>query len=146
MELWRRLPLITSRFAAVRFALFADLSTLDKQKKTSDEGEAMKIHSLVRVVAMLIVSLAVASPAGATPPVPVETVTGCVKDGWMLIQAPERFKREKALKINPCTNIPFDVQRRGKQIRARRGIDLLQRRLCLPQGSPDCRRLQAGPG
>jgi len=61
----------------------------------------------------------------ATPPVPVETVTGCVKDGQMLIQAPERFKREKALKISPCTNIPFDFQRfEGKQIRAKAGIDL----------------------
>ena len=29
----------------------------------------------------------------------------------MLIQAPERFKREKALKITPCKNIPFDFQR-----------------------------------
>ena len=64
-------------------------------------------------------------PAIGTPPVPVETVTGCVKDGQMLIQAPERFKREKALKISPCTNIPFDVQRfEGKQIRAKAGIDL----------------------
>jgi hypothetical protein len=60
----------------------------------------------------------------ATPPVPVEAVTGCVKDGQMLIQAPERFKREKALKISPCTNIPFDFQRfEGKQIRAKAGID-----------------------
>lgn len=64
-------------------------------------------------------------PAVGTPPVPVEIVTGCVKDGQMLIQAPERFKRERPLKINPCTNIPFDFQRlEGKQIRAKAGIDL----------------------
>jgi len=66
-----------------------------------------------------------APPLDATPPVPVEAVTGCVKDGQMLIQAPERFKRERPLKISPCTNIPFDFQRlEGKQIRARGGIDL----------------------
>lgn len=85
----------------------------------------MKIHSVVRIVAVLIVLLAVACPAGATPPVPVEAVTGCVKDGQMIIQAPERFKRERSLKINPCTNIPFDFKRfEGKQIRAKAGIDL----------------------
>jgi hypothetical protein len=61
----------------------------------------------------------------ATPPVPVETVTGCVKDGQMTIQAPERFKRERPLKINACTNIPFDFTAlEGKQIRAKGGIDL----------------------
>jgi hypothetical protein len=59
-----------------------------------------------------------------TPPVPVEEVTGCVKDGQMIIQAPERFKREVPLKVSPCTNIPFDFQRlEGKQIRAKAGID-----------------------
>lgn len=85
----------------------------------------MKIHSIGRVAALLILSLALAPSAGATPPVPVETVTGCVKDGRMLIQAPDRFKRERPLKINPCTNIPFDFKRfEGKQIRATAGIDL----------------------
>jgi hypothetical protein len=64
-------------------------------------------------------------PAIGTPPVPVEEVTGCVKDGQMSIQAPDRFKREKPLKINPCTNIPFDFSgTEGKQIRATGGIDL----------------------
>jgi hypothetical protein len=61
----------------------------------------------------------------ATMPVPVELVTGCVKDGQVSIQAPDRFKREKPLKINPCTNIPFDFEgSEGKQIRATGGIDL----------------------
>ena len=60
-----------------------------------------------------------------TPPVPVETVAGCVKDGKMSIQDPERFKREKPLKINPCANIPFDfIGSEGKNIRATGGIDL----------------------
>jgi hypothetical protein len=64
-------------------------------------------------------------PAAGTPPVPVEIVTGCVKDGQILIQAPERFKRERPLKINPCVNIPFDfAATEGKRIRARGGIDL----------------------
>jgi hypothetical protein len=62
--------------------------------------------------------------AMATPPVPVETVTGCVKGGKMIIQAPERFKRERPLKVSPCTNIPFDFAgTEGKQIRATGGID-----------------------
>lgn len=62
---------------------------------------------------------------GATPPIPEETVTGCVKDGQMSIQAPERFKRERPLRINPCTNISFDAAgTEGKQIRAKGGIDL----------------------
>jgi hypothetical protein len=75
-------------------------------------------------IAILIV-LFFASTLGATPPVPEETVTGCVKDGQMSIQAPERFKRERPLKINPCANIPFDiVGTEGKQIRAKGGIDL----------------------
>ncbi len=85
----------------------------------------MDIHSMVRVAVLLVFSAALAPAAGATPPVPVETVTGCVKEGRMLIQAPERFKREGPLKINPCTNIPFDFKRlEGKQIRATAGIDL----------------------
>jgi len=71
-------------------------------------------------VGILLPGLAV-----GTPPVPVETVTGCVNGGQMIIQAPERFKRERPLKINPCTNIPFDFQHlEGKQIRATGGIDL----------------------
>lgn len=86
-------------------------------------------------------------PAIATPPVPVEAVTGCVKDGQMLIQAPERFKREKALKINPCTNIPFDFQRfEGKQIRAKAGIDLYNGTFVCPrevQIVGDCKPLRA---
>ncbi len=85
----------------------------------------MNRHSMVRVAALLIVSAALAPVAGATPPVPVETVTGCVRDGRMLIQAPERFRRERPLKISPCTNIPFDIRRfEGKEIRATAGIDL----------------------
>ncbi|OPY08110.1 MAG: hypothetical protein A4E67_01059 [Syntrophaceae bacterium PtaB.Bin038] len=84
----------------------------------------MDIHSMVRVAALLILSTALAPFAGATPPVPVETVTGCVKDGRMLIQAPDRFKRERPLTISPCTNIPFEFKRfEGKQIRATAGID-----------------------
>jgi hypothetical protein len=76
-------------------------------------------------VVLVGVGILLPVPAIGTPPVPVETVTGCVKDGQMLIQAPERFKRERPLKISPCTNIPFDFQRlEGKQIRARGGIDL----------------------
>ncbi|MCU0583936.1 MAG: hypothetical protein MUE57_08870 [Syntrophales bacterium] len=83
------------------------------------------MHSRVRVAALLIFSTVLAPVAGATPPVPVESVTGCVKDGRMLIQAPDRFKRERPLKINPCTNIPFDFKQfEGKQIRATAGIDL----------------------
>jgi hypothetical protein len=75
-------------------------------------------------VAFLFVFVFVPNLA-ATPPVPVEAVTGCVKEGQMLIQAPERFKRERPLKISPCTNILFDFQRfEGKQIRATGGIDL----------------------
>jgi hypothetical protein len=85
----------------------------------------MKMSLIGRVAALLILSTALAPVAGATPPVPVETVTGCVKDGQMLIQAPDRFKRERPLKISPCTNIPFDFRRyEGKQIRATAGIDL----------------------
>ncbi len=85
----------------------------------------MNMHTRVRVAALLIFSTVLAPAAGATPPVPVESVTGCVKDGRMLIQAPERFTRERPLKINPCTNIPFDINRfEGKQIRATAGIDL----------------------
>ena len=61
----------------------------------------------------------------ATMPVPVESVMGCVMDGQMSIQVPGRFKREKPLKINPCTNLPFDFPGcEGKQIRATGGIDL----------------------
>ena len=85
----------------------------------------MNIHRMVWIAALLIVSLFLAPAAGATPPVPVETVTGCVNDGRMLIQAPERFARERPLTIKPCTNIPFDFTRfEGKQIRATAGIDL----------------------
>ena len=76
-------------------------------------------------VVLVGVGMLVPVPAIGTPPVPVEAVTGCVKDGRMLIQAPERFKRELPLKINPCVNIPFDVSAtEGKQIRTRGGIDL----------------------
>jgi len=58
-------------------------------------------------------------------PVPVESVTGCVKNGKMLIQAPERFRHERPLQIKPCSNIPFDFTgSEGKQIRAKGGIDL----------------------
>ena len=75
--------------------------------------------------ALVSVGILVPVPATGTPPVPVETVTGCVKDGQMLIQAPERFKRERPLKISPCVNIPFDfAATEGKQIRTRGGIDL----------------------
>jgi len=85
----------------------------------------------------------------ATPPVPVEAVTGCVKDGQMLIQAPERFKREKALKISPCTNIPFDFQRfEGKQIRAKAGIDLYNGAFACPRDVVivgDCRPEPVAP-
>ncbi len=80
--------------------------------------------SLFVMVASVLAVFA-ARNLGATPPVPVETVTGCVKDGRMIIQAPERFKRERPLKISPCTNIPFDfAAAEGRQIRARGGIDL----------------------
>jgi hypothetical protein len=76
-------------------------------------------------VLMVVAGVLVPACVGATPPVPVETVTGCVMDGQMIIQAPERFKRERALKISPCTNIPFDFTgTEGKQIRAKAGIDL----------------------
>jgi hypothetical protein len=76
-------------------------------------------------VVLVGVGILLPVPAIATLPVPVETVTGCVKDGKMLIQAPERFKRERPLKISPCTNIPFDFQHlEGKQIRVTGGIDL----------------------
>jgi hypothetical protein len=74
-----------------------------------------------------LVGAGILVPASAigTQPVPVEAVTGCVKERQMIIQAPERFKRERPLKINPCTNIPFDFQHlEGKQIRATGGIDL----------------------
>ena len=75
--------------------------------------------------ALVGVGILVPVPATGTPPVPVEEVTGCVMDGQMLIQAPERFKRERPLKINPCVNIPFDfAATEGKQIRTRGGIDL----------------------
>jgi len=85
----------------------------------------MNRYSMVRVAALLICSTIQAPVAGATPPVPVETVTGCVRGGRMLIEAPERFKRERPLKISPCTNIPFDIRRfEGKEIRATAGIDL----------------------
>ena len=76
-------------------------------------------------VVLVGVGILLPVPAIATPPVLVKAVTGCVKDGQLLIQAPERFKRERPLKISPCTNIPFDFQRlEGKQIRATGGIDL----------------------
>jgi hypothetical protein len=65
----------------------------------------------------------------------------------MLIQAPERFKREKALKISPCTNIPFDFQRfEGKQIRAKAGIDLYNGAFVCPrdvQVVGDCKPARA---
>ena len=86
-------------------------------------------------------------PATGTPPVPVEVVTGCVKDGQMLIQAPERFKREKPLKINPCVNIPFDfAATEGKQIRTRGGIDLYNGTFVCPrevQIVGDCKPVKA---
>ncbi len=73
----------------------------------------------------IIIVLFSAPILGATPPVPEETVTGCVKDGMMSIRAPERFNREQPLRISPCTNIPFDFTgAEGKQIRTRGGIDL----------------------
>ena len=98
-------------------------------------------------VVLVGVGILVPVPAIGTPPVPVEAVTGCVKDGQMLIQAPERFKREKVLKISPCTNIPFDFQRfEGKQIRAKAGIDLYNGAFVCPREVADCRRLQTGPG
>ena len=75
-------------------------------------------------VVLVGVGILLPVPAIGTPPVPVEAVTGCVKDGQMLIQAPERFKRERPLKINPCTNIPFDFPHRGKADPPRGGIDL----------------------
>lgn len=83
----------------------------------------------------------------ATPPVPVETVTGCVKNGQMTIRAPERFKREKPLKINPCTNIPFDFTgTEGKQIRATAGVDLYNGAFVCPRDVTvigDCNTVQA---
>jgi hypothetical protein len=64
-------------------------------------------------------------PAMASLPVPVETVTGCVKNGNMLIRDPEQFRHERPLRINPCSNIPFDFSGcDGKLIRATGGIDL----------------------
>jgi len=76
-------------------------------------------------VVLVGVGILLPVPAIATLPVRDEAVTGCVKDGQMLIQAPERFKRERPLKISPCTNIPFDFQHlEGKQIRVTGGIDL----------------------
>jgi hypothetical protein len=76
------------------------------------------------IVAAFLMCLSVSS-LEATPPVPVETVTGCVKDGKLSVQALERFKRERPLKINPCANIPFDATgTEGKQIRVKGGIDL----------------------
>jgi hypothetical protein len=85
----------------------------------------MKIHSAVLFVAAFAVLLAAARPAWASAPVPVETVNGCVRDGQMIILAPERFKRERPLKINPCTNVPFDFKLfEGREIRAKGGIDL----------------------
>jgi hypothetical protein len=97
--------------------------------------------------AALLVWIFQAQPLEATMPVPVEAVTGCVKNGQMIIQAPERFKRDLPLKITPCVNIPFDFTAAEGEADPREGRDRsVQRRLCLPQGSPDCRRLQAGPG
>jgi hypothetical protein len=107
----------------------------------------MNVHTIVRVAALLMFSAVLAPAAEATPPVPVETVTGCVKDGRMLIQAPERFKRERPLKINPCTNLPFDFRRlEGKEIRATAGIDLYNGAFVCPRDVVivgDCR--QAAP-
>jgi hypothetical protein len=52
----------------------------------------------------------------------------------MSIQAPERFKRERSLKISPCTNIPFDsAGMEGKQIRAKGGIDLYNNAFVCPR-------------
>ena len=86
----------------------------------------MMRHILTAFCVVLVgVEMLLPVPVIGTPPVPVETVTGCVKDGRMLIQTPDRFKREKPLKINPCVNIPFDfAATEGKQIRTRGGIDL----------------------
>jgi len=83
-------------------------------------------RSIVQSVWLAIFTMLISAPMlGATPPVPEETVTGCVKDGRMSIQAPDRFKRERPLKISPCTNIPFDFTgTEGKQVRAKAGIDL----------------------
>ncbi|SEM71889.1 hypothetical protein SAMN04489760_13824 [Syntrophus gentianae] len=64
-------------------------------------------------------------PAMGSLPVPVESVTGCVRNGKFLIQAPERFRHEQPLQINPCSNIPFDFTgSEGKLIQATGGIDL----------------------
>jgi len=85
------------------------------------------MRQILTAFCVVLVGVGILLPglAVGTPPVPVETVTGCVNGGQMIIQAPERFKRERPLKINPCTNIPFDFQRlEGKQIRATAGIDL----------------------
>ena len=94
------------------------------------------MRHILTAFCVVLVGAGILLPVSAigTPPVPVEAVTGCVKDGQMLIQAPERFKREKALKISPCTNIPFDFQRfEGKQIRARGGIDLYNGAVVCPR-------------
>ena len=78
--------------------------------------------TVISALLSLVLAMALVPVVEATPPVPVEAVTGCVKNGQMLIQAPERFKREKPLKITPCVNIPFDfAATEGKQIRARAG-------------------------
>ncbi len=64
-------------------------------------------------------------PAMGSLPVPVESVTGCVRNGKIHIQAPERFRHELPLQINPCSNIPFDFSVcEGKLIQATGGIDL----------------------
>jgi hypothetical protein len=85
-------------------------------------------------VVLVGVGILVPVPAAGTTPVPVEAVTGCVKDGQMLIQAPERFKRERPLKISPCTNIPFDFAgSEGKQVRAKGGIDLYNNAFVCPR-------------
>ena len=91
------------------------------------ERDGFIMLQIMTAFCVVFVGAGILLPVSAfgAPPVPVETVAGCVKDGKMSIQVPERFKRENPLKINPCANIPFDfIGSEGKHIRATGGIDL----------------------
>lgn len=93
------------------------------------------------LISTLLLTLATAFPAGATPPgmkgPPVHDVTGCVRGTDLLIAEPQTASgmgAPEAFRIIPCGPVPFDLNLyQGKLIRAQGELDRQDRSFVCPR-------------
>jgi hypothetical protein len=100
-----------------------------------------KARFLYVLISTLLLTLATAFPAGATPPgmkgPPVHDVTGCVRGTALLLGEPQTASGmggTEPFRIVPCVNAPFDFnQYNGKLIRAQGELDRQDRSFICPK-------------